>query len=194
MTSDALLPAVISGLAVGIGFVVLFSIFFSPSLSSNTTNSAVTLGEEGQTISIEFGVALADRDIIVRKGETVRVPVTIETLGNVEKVLDLSIVSAPIEPDSPGVADASELALSLDNESVVLSKDNIAEGKARMGDNIEIGYGWVITDAGFLTITASPTARGGTYEYIVEANWAGEPGGFGGMGAGQLITVTITDQ
>ena len=193
MTRDAVLPAIISGLAVGIGFVILFSIFFAPSLSSNSGNSAVTLGEEGQTISIDFGVNLPERDIIVKRGETVMVPVTIETLGNLEIVLNLLVVPAPIEPDSPGVADASELALSLDNETVTLSKENIERGKARMGDDITIGREWVITDAGFLTITASPTARGGTYEYIVEANWAGEPGGFYGTGSGQLITVTVAD-
>src|SRR5881628_3779154 len=103
--------------------------------------------------------------MIVKKGETVRVPVTIETLGSLEIVLDLSISPAPIEPDNE-VADSSELALSLDKESVVLSKDNLANGKARMGDNITIGSEWVITYAGFLTITASPTATtGGPYEY-----------------------------
>lgn len=193
MTSVAALPAaVISGLAGGIGFVVVFSIFFTPSsMSSDGSNSAVTLGEAEQTLSIDFGVALPERDMIVKKGETVRVPVTIETKGNLEIVLGLSIMPGPIAPDNE-VPDASELALSLDKESVVLSKDNIAQGKARVGDNMIIGYGWVITDAGFLTITASPTAPGGTYEYIVEASYAGEPGGVGTV-SGQLITVTVTD-
>ena len=186
MTSDATLPAaVITGLAVGIGFVVVFSIFFTPSfMNSNGSNSAVILGEAGQSISIDFGVALPERDMVVKKGETVRVPVTIETKGNVEKVLSLSIMPGALDIEVP---DASELALSLDKESVVLSKDNIAQGKARIND-----YGWVITDAGFLTITASPTATGGTYEYIVEANYPGEPGILG-MGSGQLFTVTVTD-
>lgn len=185
---------VIAGLAVGIGFVVLFSLFFTPSVTNSSgNNSAVILGEEGQTIEIDFGVAIAERDIAVKKGETVRVPVTIETFGNVEKVLSLSITPSPIEPDTK-VPDAGQLALALDNESVVLSKDNIAKGKATMGDNVRIGYGWVITDAGFLTITASPTAAtGGPYEYIIEAHWAGEPGDFGGMGSGQLFTVTVTE-
>ena len=190
--SDSIAAPVIVGLAVGIGCVVVFSIFFTPSLmNSSGSNSAVTLGEAGQTIEIDFGVALPERDMIVKKGETVRVPVTIETQGNVEKVLSLSVM--PYTFDGSEVADASRLRLSLDRESVVLSEDNIAQGKARMGDNIIIGYGWVITDAGFLTITASPTATGGTYEYIVEAHWAGEPGGTGGMGSGKLITVTVTD-
>lgn len=55
-------------------------------------------------------------------------------------------------PDLPlYLSEHSELALSLDKESVVLSKDNIAQGKARMGDNVEIGYGWVIIDTGSLT-------------------------------------------
>jgi hypothetical protein len=80
----------------------------------------------------------------------------------------------------------------LDKESVVLSKDNIAQGKARIGDNMIIGYGWLITDARFLTITASPTTTSGTYEYIVEARYAGHPGGVG-MLSGQLIIVTVTD-
>ncbi|MGH9877872.1 MAG: hypothetical protein ACRD5H_09555, partial [Nitrososphaerales archaeon] len=114
----------------------------------------------------------------------VRVPVTIETFGNVEKVLSLSIM--PGAPDIE-VPDASELALSLDKESVALSKDNIAQGKARINE-----YGWVITDAGFLTITASPTATDGTYEYIVEARYPGGPGILGEV-SGQLITVTVTD-
>lgn len=111
-------------------------------------------------------------------------PVTIETLGTLEIVLDLSVMPYTGDRQAP---DASELALSLDYEKVVLSKDNIAEGKARVGDNIIIGYGWGITDAGFLTITASPTATLGTYEYIVEANYTHT------MGSGQLITVTVTD-
>lgn len=194
MVSDATLPAaVITGLAVGIGFVVVFSIFFTPSfMDSDVSDSAVTLGEAGQTISIDFGVALPERDIIVKKGETVRVPVTIETLGSLEIVLGLSVIPGIIETPDREAPDAGELALSLDKESVALSKDDIAQGKARMGDNIITGYGWVITDAGFLTITASPTATGGTYEYIVEARYAGEPGGVG-LGTGQLITVTVTD-
>ena len=186
--------AVIAGLAVGISFVVVFSIFFTQSLThSSDNNAAVVLGEEGQTIDIDFGVSLAERDIIVKKGEMVRVPVTIETFGNVEKILSLSITPGSIEPDTE-LPDAGQLALSLDNESVVLSEDNIANGKARMGDNVTIGYGWVITDAGLLTVTASPTApTGGPYEYIIEAHWAGDPGDFGGMGSGQLFTVTVTE-
>lgn len=190
MSDSVAIVPVIAGLAVGIVFVVGFSIFFTspPLMNSSASNSPIVLGEEGQTIFIDFSVALPERDMVIKKGETVRVPVTIETQGSVEKVLSLSIM-----PQS-NVPDASELALSLDNESVVLSEDNIANGKARMGDNIAIGYGWVITDAGFLTITAAPTAAtGGPYEYVVEANWAGEPGGTGGMGSGQLITVTVTD-
>lgn len=176
---------VIAGLTVGIGFVVAFSIFFTPSLmnSDGSSNSAVVLGEEGQTIEIDFGVALPERDMVVKKGETIRVPVTIETRGSVEKVLSLSLM--PYTFDSSETA--GDLVLSLDRETVVLSEDDIAQGKARIND-----YGWVITDAGFLTITASPTATNGTFEYIVEASWAGEPGGTG-MGSGQLITVTVTD-
>jgi len=176
----------IAGLAVGIGFVVVFSVFLTPSLvSSNGSNPAVRVEEANE---INFVVAL-ERDMIVKKGETVRVPVTIETPGNLKLVLGLSI-----EPGAPDieVPHASELVLSLDNESIVLSRDNIAQGKARIGDNIVIGYGWLITDAGFLTITASPTATSGTYEYIVEARYAGHPGGTG-IVSGQLITVTVAD-
>lgn len=188
MISDATLPAaVITGLAVGVGFVVIFSIFFTPSLmNSNGSKSAVPIEEAEE---INFVVAIPERDMIVKKGETVRVPVTIETLGNVEIVLSLSIM--PGAPDIV-VPDASELALSLDKECVALTKDNIAQGKARIGDNIIIGYGWVITDAGFLTITTSPTATDGTYGYIVEARYAGHPGGVG-MVSGQLFTVTVKD-
>ena len=191
MIGDATLTgAVISGLAVGIGFVVMFSIFFTPSLmNGNGSSSAVPVEDARRQNVIDFTVALAERDTVVKRGEMLRVPVTIETKGNLEIVLDLSIM--PGAPDIE-VPDASELALSLDKESVVLSKDNIAQGKARMGDNITTGYGWVITDAGFLTITASPTATGGTFEYIVEASNAGHPGGTG-MVTGQLITVTVTD-
>ena len=186
MTSDATLTgAVISGLAVGIGFVVMFSIFFTPSLmNGNGSSSAVPVEDARRPNVIDFTVALAERDMVVKRGEMLRVPVTIETKGNLEIVLDLSIM--PGAPDIE-VPDASELALSLDKESVVLSKDNIAQGKARMGDNITTGYGWVITDAGFLTITASPTATSGTYEYIVEANYAHT------KVSGKLITVTVTD-
>jgi hypothetical protein len=184
LASGSTLP-VITGLAVGIGFVVVFSIFFTPSLmDSDGSDSAVVLGKEGQTISIDFSVALPERDMIVKKGESLMVPVTIETLGNLEIVLDLSIEPGALDIEVP---DPNELALSLDKESVALSKDNIAQGKARIND-----YGWVITDAGFLTITASPTAAGGPYEYIVLARYAGEPGGVGTV-SGQLITVIVTE-
>jgi len=56
MTSDATPPAaVISGLAAGAGFVVVFSIFLTPSLmNSNSVNSTVVFGEQGQTISKTF--------------------------------------------------------------------------------------------------------------------------------------------
>ena len=123
--------------------------------------------------------------MIVKTGETLRAPITIESRGSAERMLSLSIRDAAPDIDLP---DAGELVLSLDTESVVLSEDNIARGEARINE-----HGWMITDAGFLIITASPTARGGTYEYIVEANWAGEPGGFYGTGSGQLITVTVAD-
>src|SRR5206468_1402061 len=99
--------AVVTGLAVGIGFVVVFSIFFTPSLmNSNGSDSAVILGEAGQTISIDFGVALPERDMIVKKGETLRVPVTIQTKGNVEKVLSLSIMPYTMDREAP---DANQL-------------------------------------------------------------------------------------
>ena len=146
--------------------------------------------EEAQEIN--FVVVLPERDMFVKKGETVRVPVTIETLGNLEIVLGLSVIPGIIATPDDEVPEASELALSLDRESVVLTRDNIAKGKARVGDNMIIGYGWLITDAGFLTMTASPTATGGTFEYIVEARYAGLPGGTGEV-SGQLITVTITE-
>ncbi len=173
------LPAV-TGLAIGVGLVVVFSIFFTPSLKSNDSNSTVQVEEATET---NFGVAL-QRDMIVKKGETIMVPVTIETLGTLELVLDLSVIPYTADIEAP---DTGELALSLDNNRVVLTKDNIAQGKARVGDNIMIGHGWVITDAGFLTITASPTAAAGTYEYVVETNYANT------MGSGQLITVTVMD-
>jgi hypothetical protein len=77
MTGDAALhAAVISGLAVGAGFVVVFSILFTASLSNDGSDSPIMLGEEGQSIEIDFGVAL-ERDIVVKKGEALRVPVTI---------------------------------------------------------------------------------------------------------------------
>lgn len=191
MASDVTLQlAVIAGLAVGIGVVVIFSISFTPSLMNSTGSSSPIPVEDAKEIN--FVVALPERDIIVKKGETVRVPVTIETLGNLEIVLGLSVVPGIIETPDDEVPDTSELALSLDKESVVLSKDNIVQGKARLGDNIVIGYGWVITDAGFLTVMASPTATGGTFEYIVEARYADHPGGTG-IVSGQLITVTVTE-
>jgi hypothetical protein len=88
------------------------------------------------------------------------VPVRIETQGSIEKVLTLSL-----RPHETGIEtpDVSGLALALDRESVVLSEDNISHGSARMGDDITIGYGWVLTDAGYLTITPSPTATAGTF-------------------------------
>jgi hypothetical protein len=181
LSNSAIAPS-IAGLAVGIGFVVMLSIFFTPPLmNSGGSNSPLPVEEVEE---VNFGVALPERDIVVKRGETVRVPVTIETLGSVEIVLGLSVMPYTSDIEAP---DASELALFLDKESIVLSKDNISQGKARIGDNITIGYGWVITDAGFLTITASPTAPIGTYEYVVEANYANT------MGSGQLITVTVTD-
>jgi hypothetical protein len=187
--ADGRTSPVIVGLAVGIGFVAVFSVFLTSPLGRKGSNSAVTLGEEGQTIFIDFGVSLPERDIIIKKGETTSVPVTIETQGSIEKVLSLSIRSHETGTEAP---DPGGLSLALDRESVVLSEENIAQGSARMGDNVTIGYGWMVTDAGYLTIAASPTATDGTFEYIVEANWEGKPGE-DGMGSGQLFTVTVTD-
>jgi|SRR5690606_762828 len=108
---------VITGLAVGIGFVVVFSIFFTPSLlRDNTSSSAAPIGEvvgSSEVIFVDFAVTLPERDIVVKKGETVKIPITVETFGNVEKILRFSIVPRSQEPD------ATELALSLENESVV---------------------------------------------------------------------------
>ena len=66
MTSDATLTgAVISGLAVGIGFVVMFSIFFTPSLmNGNGSNSAVPVEDARRPNVIDFTVALTERDMV----------------------------------------------------------------------------------------------------------------------------------
>ena len=181
MTSQDNIPAVIAGLAVGIGFVVVFSLLSAPSLIDSGNSSAAVTGETGQEILIDFSIGLAERDMIVKTGEILRAPITIESRGSAERMLSLSIRYAADLPD------AGELVLSLDTESVVLSEDNIAQGEAWINE-----HGWMITDAGFLIITASPEATVGTYEYIIEANWDGEPGGVG-MGSGQLFTVTVVD-
>ena len=65
MTSDATLTgAVISGLAVGIGFVVTFSIFFTPSLNGNCSSSAVPIEDARRPNVIDFTVALTERDMV----------------------------------------------------------------------------------------------------------------------------------
>lgn len=64
MPRDATLPAVITGLAVRIGYVVVFSILFTPSLNSNDSNSAVPV-EAAKEIS--FGVALERPDCKERR-------------------------------------------------------------------------------------------------------------------------------
>jgi hypothetical protein len=104
----------------------------------------------------------------------------IESDRDTEKVITLQIL-----PQSD-VPDRTELALNLDYESIALSMDNIASGKAK--DN---GFGRLLTEAGFLTVTASPTVRTGTYEYGLEANYQADGGD--GMGAGQLFRVTVLD-
>ncbi len=95
-------------------------------------------------------------------------------------MLSLSIIA---QSDVPG---PSELELSLDKESIVLSKEDIAQGKAR--DN---GFGRLLRDAGFLTVSASPIATAGTYEYGLEASYEGNGGD--GMGAGQAFRVTVIE-
>jgi len=131
-----------------------------------------------EVIAVDFSPSLKEQDIVVMKGQTVKIPVMIESGKDTEKVLSLSIISRSDVPDS------SELELSLDNGRIVLSKDDIAQGKAQ--DN---GFGRLLRDAGFLTISASSTAKAGTYEYGLEASSEGDGGD--GMGAGQAFRVTV---
>jgi hypothetical protein len=139
------------------------------------------LEEAVEVIAVDFSPILAEKDIVVKNGQTVKIPIMIESSKETEKVLKLSIIAQSDVPDS------DELQLSLDNESIVLSKDDIAQGKAQ--DN---GFGRLIRDAGFLTVSASPIAKAGTYSYGLEARYEGE-GGSDGMGAGEVFRVTILE-
>ena len=98
----------------------------------------------------------------------------IESFESVEKVLRLSVM-----PRS-NVSDSSQLALSLDYESLILSEDNIAQGSMTSEGN---------NRCRILTLKASPTVTAGIYEYAVEASREGEDGS-SGMGSGQLFRVT----
>src|SRR5207249_4541457 len=76
MAGDATLPAaVITGLAVGIGFVVVFSIFFTPSLMiSDGSNSAVpTESAVGPTVQDIVKATPASPPAIFSKGEAPQV-------------------------------------------------------------------------------------------------------------------------
>lgn len=62
-----------------------------------------------------------------------------------------------------------------------------AQGKAQ--DNAS---GRLLRDAGFLTVSASPTVKVGTYDYRLEASYEDVASG-GGMGTGQLFRVTVVE-
>jgi len=71
-----------------------------------------------------------------------------------------------------------ELALSLDKQTVVVSKEDIAQ---------ELTPNRVIREVALLTVSASPTIKAGTYEYLLEADYQHM------KGAGQLFRVTVLD-
>lgn len=97
----------------------------------------------------------------------------IESDRETEKVISLSIMPRSEVPDS------SELALSLDKDSMVLSRDDVAQ---------DTGSGRLLRDAGFLIVSASSNARAGTYEYGLEASSYQDGDG---MGAGVIFRVTV---
>lgn len=133
-----------------------------------------------EAIAIDFSPIIGEQDIIVNKGQTVKIPVMIESDKETEKVLTLSIIPSGDVPDS------SQLQLSFDKDSIVLSKDDIMQGKAR-----DSGYGRLIRDVGFLIVSASPSTKAGTYSYGLEANYEGNGGD--GMGAGEVFRVTVVE-
>jgi hypothetical protein len=65
------------------------------------------------------------------------------------------------------VPDMSELTLSLDKQTVVVSPDDNTQ---------ELTPNRVIREVAFLTVSASPTVKGGIYEYTLEADYQGEKG------------------
>lgn len=174
MSNGSTTVPVIAGLAVGIAFIATFSVLGFP-MQQRVDSTQQPVAEE---VFIDFSVTLAEQDIVVKKGQTVKVPILIESGKETEKVLSLSIIARGDVPDS------SELQLSLDKDSVVLSKSDINEQQATGSGDL------IIRDGGFLTVTASPTAKAGTYEYGLEASYEDASGG---MGAGQLFRVTIVE-
>lgn len=185
---------VIAGLAVGIAFVVSFS-----SLSSllpirndsafpvepNTMPEEQIEGIDSDSVDltslpnyIDFSVSLPEIDIILKKGETVKIPVLIESDRQTEKVLTLSVMPYSEETLSVIYSEVPELALSLDKQTVVVSKDDITQ---------ELTPSRVIREVALLTVSASHTIKAGTYEYLLEANYQHM------KGAGQLFRVTVLD-
>lgn len=207
MTNGEIVPVVV-GLAIGIAFVGLFSAFStSLPITSNHSPSSVNAeivpdwqvievevvdsglespsiaGQEEvvaeEAVHVDFSAMLAEQDIVVKKGQTVKIPILIESERETEKVLSLSIIARSDVPDS------TEIELSLDKGSVVLSKNDIK-------DQEQSGSGRVIRDAGFLIISTSTTAKAGTYEFGLEASYEDNASGEG-MGTGQVFRVTIVE-
>jgi len=99
---------VTAGLAVGIAFVVLFSTLSSLlpvrndsafSVEPNTMPEEQIEGIDSDSVDltslpnyIDFGVSLPEIDIFLKKGETVKIPVLIESDRQTEKVLTLSVM------------------------------------------------------------------------------------------------------
>lgn len=191
--NDTAIP-VIAGLAVGIAFVVLFSSSSSLlpvrndsafSVEPNTIPEEQIEGIDSDSVDltslpnyIDFSVSLPEADIILKKGETVKIPVLIESDRQTEKVLALSVMPYSDLSIMPYSEVIEGLALSLDKQTVVVSKDDITQ---------ELTPSRVIREVTLLTVSASPTIKAGTYEYFLEANYQHQ------KGAGQLFRVTVLD-
>jgi len=143
-------------------------------------NTLASTPKEENMVIIDFNVFPAQDVIEVRKGQSARIPIMVETPRGADYALKLSVFAENTTPGGQPLPEAASVGL--DKASVVLSSLNTPE--------TDIGENRIQRATGaFLTIAAPADAAEGSYSYVLEARK--ELSTEDGLAAGKLFTVNI---
>ncbi|MGH9876770.1 MAG: hypothetical protein ACREBU_17265 [Nitrososphaera sp.] len=132
-------------------------------------------------IGIDFSVYPETNPIVVERGKTTSIPLKVEAPNDAEMTLQIRLASGV------GTADPGQFKAKLSEETLVLSKLDVTEGKVT-----ELGSGSRGTrDAGTLTLNPPASMPPGNYTLGIEAERQINGESADALGSGTLIYITV---
>lgn len=124
----------------------------------------------------------------VAVGETVMIPLQIQTFNNATLSLELKVYPLSsnvegVEDLQTGVVSIPGLIVILDKTSAAVSSDDVVNNKVQ-----DTGNGWGVREIANLTVSALETAKPGTYDFEILVQQEIEYGG----GHGEIYPIQIT--